>query len=227
MTALDPGAVEARLAALRERLDAAGGQRPVELVAVTKGFGADVVELALALGLRSVGENYAQELLAKHAELGPTPAGGPPRWHFLGRLQRNKVRQLAPVVAVWESVDRPALADEIARRAPGATVLVQANLSGEPQKGGVPLEEVPDLVARCRADGLDVVGLMGVGPTGPPERARSGFRALVALADELGLPVRSIGMSADLEVAVEEGATEVRVGRALFGERPARGVPPG
>ena len=99
---------------------------------------------------------------------------------------------------------------------------MQANLSGEPQKGGAELGAVPDLVERARRAGLDVVGLMGVGPAGGPEAARPGFRALVALADDLEIPVRSIGMSNDLDVALGEGATEVRLGTALFGPRPPR-----
>jgi uncharacterized pyridoxal phosphate-containing UPF0001 family protein len=111
---------------------------------------------------------------------------------------------------------------EIAKRAPGAAVLVQVNLSGETQKGGCDRSAVPELVAEARAAGLDVRGLMGVGPAGEPEAARAGFRWLVDRAAELDLPERSIGMSADLEVAVQEGATMIRVGRDLFGPRPPR-----
>lgn len=220
---VDPVAVAERLARLEQRIETSGAGRHVAILAVTKGFGADAVRAALGLGLTAVGENYAQELVAKAAELEAGPvAGVVPTWHFLGRLQRNKVRHLAPIVAVWESVDRPELVAEIARRAPGAVVMIQANLSGEPQKGGAPLDEVPDLVSRARDAGLVVEGLMGVAPTGEPERARPGFAALVALADRLDLSQRSIGMSADIEVAVQEGATLVRVGTALFGPRPPR-----
>jgi len=185
---------------------------------VTKGFGIDAVEAALGAGLVDLGENYAQELLEK------APGHPRVRFHFIGRLQRNKVRPLAPLVALWQSVDRLELAREIARRAPGAAVLVQINLSGEPQKGGCAPGEVAALVAAARDLGLDVQGLMGVGPAGPREAARPGFRELVALADRLDLPVRSIGMSADLEVAVQEGATMVRVGTDLFGPRPGGGA---
>lgn len=228
--AVDPVAVAERLAVLRARIAVAAGAggREVAVVAVTKGFGADAVRAALGLGLTAVGENYAQEAVAKAADLAADPVPGvAPAWHFLGRLQRNKVRHLAPFVAVWESVDRAELVDEIAGRAPGAVVFVQANLSGEAQKGGAPLVEVPALVARARAAGLAVEGLMGVAPAGDPEVARPGFAALVALADRLDLPERSIGMSADLEVAVEEGATMVRVGTGLFGPRPPRPSTPG
>jgi PLP dependent protein len=223
VSAVEPAAVGERLARLRERIAAAGGGRDVGIVAVTKGFGADAVRVALGLGLTAIGENYAQEAVAKAAELADDPVpGAEPAWHFLGRLQRNKVRHLAPFVAVWESVDRAELVDEIAKRAPGAVVFVQANLSGEDQKGGAALDAVPELVARARTAGLRVEGLMGVAPAGDPEQARPGFAALVALADRLDLPQRSIGMSADLEVAVQEGATLVRVGTALFGPRPPR-----
>ncbi len=217
---IDPEAVARRLEVLRDRIERASRGRPVEVVAVTKGFGVDAVEVALDLGLTLVGENYAQELMAKAEVVAATAPA--PVWHFLGRLQRNKVRPLAPFVALWQSVDRSELLGEIARRAPGASVLVQVNLSGEPQKGGAAVDEIPGLVAHGRSLDLDVRGLMGVGPAGSPEDARPGFRALVALADQLELPVRSIGMSADVEVAVEEGATLVRVGTALFGPRPAR-----
>jgi pyridoxal phosphate enzyme (YggS family) len=223
VTTVDPAEVSARLDRVRARIDGAAGGRAVGIVAVTKGFGADAVRAALGLGLAMVGENYAQELVAKAAALDAEPVDGTtPSWHFLGRLQRNKVRQVAPLVSVWESMDRVELLDEVARRAPGATVLVQANLSGEPQKGGAPLDGVPDLVAHARDLGLAVDGLMGVGPAGDPDGTRAGFRALVALADELGLEQRSIGMSDDLEVAVQEGATLVRVGRDLFGPRPPK-----
>jgi pyridoxal phosphate enzyme (YggS family) len=217
---VDPAAVAARAAGLRSRIDDLADGRAVRILAVTKGFGPDAVDAALAAGLQAVGENYAQELIAK-AEL-LAARGVHPTWHFLGRLQRNKVRHLAALVSVWESLDRVELVDEVARRAPGAAVLVQANLSGEPRKGGAPLGEVAALVARAQASGLEVRGLMGVGPAGAPELARPGFRDLVSLADDLGLAERSIGMSADLEVALSEGATEVRVGTALFGPRPPR-----
>lgn len=220
------GQVAERLAAVRDRIAACGGPGVirtdgVEILAVTKGFGVAHAQAAAACGLDLLGENYAQEMLSK---VGPVGATADVSWHFLGRLQRNKVAALAPVVSVWQSVDRAPLVDAIARRAPGAAVMVQLNLSGEEQKGGVDPQEAPSLVAAARAAGLEVVGLMGVGPAGSPEAARPGFRRLVALAEELGLAQRSIGMSADLEVAVEEGSTMVRVGTALFGPRPTRPV---
>jgi hypothetical protein len=160
--------------------------------------------------------------VAKAAELTDIPPGAHLRFHFIGRIQRNKVRVLAPLISLWHSVDRIEVGREIAKRAPGAAVLVQLDISGEAQKGGCSLDGAPQLVAGLGELGLDVRGFMGMGPMGEPEEARPGFRRLVALADELALPERSMGMSADLEVAVEEGSTLVRVGRDLFGPRPPR-----
>jgi len=206
-----------RLAAVRQRIERAGGDAAnVAILAVTKGFGAEAVRMAMAAGLDEVGENYAQELVAKVEAM----AADQPRWHFIGRLQRNKVRKLAPSVHLWQSVDRIALGHEIAHHAPGAAVLVQVNVSAEPQKGGCDPNEVAELVRELRDLDLDVRGLMAVGPTGAPEAARPGYRQVRRLADDLGLDVRSMGMTGDLDVAVEEGSNLVRVGTALFGPRP-------
>lgn len=215
--------ISSRLAEVHQRIERAGGDpEAITVLAVTKGFGMDVARQAAAAGLTELGENYGQELEAKAAAWPDDPASPPVRWHFIGRLQRNKVRKLVPYVSLWQSVDRPEVAEEIARRQTGAAVLVQLDPSGEPNKGGCPPAEVPALVERCRSLQLDIRGLMAIAPAGPPERARPGFRALVKMADDLGLPERSIGMSGDLEVAVEEGSTMVRVGTALFGPRVRR-----
>ncbi|RMH77296.1 MAG: YggS family pyridoxal phosphate-dependent enzyme [Actinomyces sp.] len=215
---VDAALVAERLAGVRSRLEAAGGG-DVRIVAVTKGFGPDAVEAAVAAGLDDIGENYAQECVAKLEAAHPIRR---PRVHFIGRLQRNKVRRLAGVVDVWQTIDRPELGRELARRAPGARVLVEVNISGEAAKGGVEPAAAPRLVGELGELGLDVVGLMGIGPLAEPEAARPGFRLLRGLVDELGLAECSMGMSADLEVAVQEGSTMVRIGRALFGERPPR-----
>jgi len=185
--------VAERLEAVRARIAAAGGT-DVRVVAVTKGFGPDAIEAAVAAGCQDVGENYAQEAVTKlQAVRGPVP-----RVHFIGHLQTNKVKQLAPVVDVWQSVDRPAAVEAIERHAPpGTVVLVQV------------------------AAGLHVAGLMAIGRAGEPADARPGFRLLRHLVDDLGLAECSMGMTADLEVAVEEGSTMVRVGTALFGPRAA------
>ncbi len=211
---IDPAEVVRRLGLVRERLEAAGGAG-IGIVAVTKAFSADAIVAATAAGLSDVGESYAQECLAKLEALTYRP-----RVHFIGGLQRNKVKKLAAVVDVWQSVDRVDLGLEIAKRAPGATVMVQVDLSGEVTKGGCRRDQVGDLVGRLRDEGLDVVGLMGIGPLGDPEAARPGFRTLRALVDLLDLAECSMGMSGDLEVAVEEGSTMIRVGTDLFGPRP-------
>ena len=195
--------------------------RGVDVLAVTKGFGADAIDAAVAAGCRRIGENYAQELLDKLRQRDESVPM--PEIHFIGRLQSNKVRSLAGVVDVYESVDRPSLVNAIARRSPGARVLVQVDTTGAPGKGGCPLGEAENLVAAADDAGLRVEGLMTVGPTeGGPAAARDGFRAVRALTTQLGLRVCSMGMTDDLEVAVEEGSTQVRVGTALFGWRDAR-----
>jgi PLP dependent protein len=216
----------ARVAEVRERIRAAAPDPDrVTLVAVTKGFGAAVVRDALAAGLADIGASYVQELVAKADELAdePGPAGAGPRWHAIGRLQRNKVRKAAPHVALWHSVDRLALGAEIARFAPGAAVLVQVNVAGEATKGGCEPAEVPALVDGLADRGLDVRGIMAMAPAGPPEGARPVFNAARELRDRLGLPEASMGMTDDYEVALSEGATIVRVGRGLFGPRPLEG----
>ncbi|HEX5366016.1 MAG TPA: YggS family pyridoxal phosphate enzyme [Acidimicrobiales bacterium] len=222
-----------RLDALRRRIaGAAPDPSAVRLVAVTKGFGIATVREALGAGLVDLGESYVQELVGKaiqveaerdEAERAGRPVAGPlPRWHAVGRLQRNKVRRAAPFVALWHSVDRLSLGVEIARRAPGAAVLVQVS-SGEPQKGGCEPAMAPGLVGGLRDLGLDVRGIMVVAPYGPPELGRPAFRAAHDLRDRLGLTELSMGMTDDLEVALQEGATLVRVGRGLFGPRPSQG----
>lgn len=209
-----------RLDALRAELGAVERRwsHPVEVVAVTKGFDAGAVEAAHAAGLTTIGENYAQEVLAKRAAIESLGMD----LHFIGRLQSNKVRQLTGLVSRWSSIDRASVLREVARRDPGAAVLIQVNTTGEAHKGGCEPAAVADLVGAARDGGLAVTGLMTVGPTdGGAEAARPGFRLLRTLVDDLGLEVCSMGMSADLAVALEEGSTEVRVGTRLFGPRPA------
>jgi uncharacterized pyridoxal phosphate-containing UPF0001 family protein len=220
------------LASARSRIaDAGATPSAVRVVAVTKGFGPEAVAAALGAGIDDVGENYAQELLGKHRAL----TGGDRRaelaghgatrlrWHFLGSVQRNKVAQLAPVVACWQGVARAAEGEAIARRRPGATVLVEVDLTGAPGRNGCAADEVPGLVAGLRRLDLDVRGLMTVAPR---DRGAAGaaFRAVRRLADDLELPERSMGMSDDYVLAVREGSTMVRLGRALFGDRPPRRV---
>jgi pyridoxal phosphate enzyme (YggS family) len=215
MARFDPADVRASLQRVRDRIVAAGGDDSVAVLAVTKGFGPEAVEAAIAAGCRMIGENYAQELVAKRSATADAEV------HFIGQLQTNKVRQIAGLVQVYETVDRDRLALEIARRDPGARVLAQVDTTGELGKGGCPIERLDELVAVIRGAGLDLRGLMTVGPTeGGPEAARPGFRAVREAVERLGLTVCSMGMSDDLEVAVEEGSTQVRLGTALFGPRP-------
>lgn len=200
-------------ARIRERTD-----RRVTVIAVTKAFGVEAVRAAVAAGCRDIGENYAQELVDKMREYGDHDR---PTVHFIGRLQSNKVKMLAPVVDVWQSVDRASLVDEIARRAPGARIFVQVNATGEADKGGCDPGLVPELVETARARGLRVEGLMVVGPTdGDPQRTATAFTKVAALAREVGVSELSMGMSDDLDLALDAGSTMVRIGSAIFGGRP-------
>lgn len=205
---------------VRQRIRLAGGDTErVRIVAVTKGFGAEAIEAALEAGCRDIGENYAEELIAKVGE------GSGARVHFLGPVQRNKIPRLAALVDVWQGIDREEEALAIRSRAPGAELLVQVDLSppGLEGRAGVPVDAVAELVERLRGSGREVVGLMAVGPP-PPDDPAPGFRRVAEIARSLGLPEVSMGMSDDLEAAVAAGSTMVRVGRALFGDRPR---PPG
>ena len=216
MTPVDPDDVAIRAAALRARLRDAGGA-DVTVVAVTKTFDAGAIDAAVAAGFTDVGESYAQETLAKLPDVASAPT-----LHFIGQLQRNKVRHLAPHIDVWQSVDRPELATEIAKRAPGARIMLQVDISGEDTKGGVDTADLDALLAHAADLGLDVVGLMGVAILAEPEAARPGFRRLRSLVDTHGLEHCCMGMTADLEIAVQEGSTMIRVGTQLFGERARR-----
>lgn len=212
--------VAVALAEVRERIAAAAqraGRDPasVRLVGASKTVAVEQLVEALDAGLVDLGENRAQELLAKAPALARRPH--PPTWHFVGQLQRNKVTGLVPWVAWWHSVDRLSLGEAIARRSPGARVLVEVNLGEEPRKGGChPIATAP-LVRGLSDLGLDVVGLMAVAPK-EGERRRW-LAALRELATPLQLRELSMGMSDDFEAAIEEGATMVRVGRAIFGAR--------
>ena len=219
MSSLDLLVAE-RLATVRDRIARAGGNE-VTVLPVTKTFGIEACFASFAAGCSDVGENYTQEIVSKLGSV-DRPFGV----HFIGQLQSNKIRQLAPIVSVYESLDRRSLVAELAKRVPGVGVLIQVAASAEPGKGGCALNEVPALVAHAQDAGLDVRGLMTVGPTnGGPEAARHGFRVVRQLLDRLGLSVCSMGMTNDLEVAVQEGSTQVRIGSALFGERPPAGAP--
>jgi pyridoxal phosphate enzyme (YggS family) len=208
---------------VRARIAAAArgaGRDPdaVRLVAATKTVPAEQVSEAVALGVTDVGENRAQELLAKADALATAPDV---HWHFLGRLQRNKVRSIAGKVTWWQSVDREALGVAIARHAPGAQVLVEVNVALEPQKGGCAPTDAPGLADALRRLGLRVEGLMTIPPAG--DDPRPWFATLRELGGDLGVHHLSMGMTDDYEIAVEEGATMVRIGRGIFGARRSSG----
>jgi hypothetical protein len=242
----DAERVAARLAAVQGRIAAAArragrGEGEITLVGVAKRQPAERVAAACRAGLRCVGESYLQEARARIPRVRALLAesGIPaPRWHFVGRLQRNKAREVARRFDVVESVDREELGRELERgaqeREGPLEVLLQVDLSGEPRKGGVAPEALPELLAASAGwTHLRVVGLMAIpAAASDPEASRPAFARLRALRDGLrarpaGASLRelSMGMSADFEVAIEEGATWVRVGTALFGARedaPAR-----
>lgn len=237
---MSDAAVAERLAAVRQRIAAAAlrASRPAQeitLVGVAKRQSAARVVAGVRAGLTHVAESYAQEAREKIPQVlrALEQAGlASPRWHFVGRLQRNKARLVAPLFDVVETLDRASLGDELDRRVRAAdrrlAVLLQVNVSSEAQKGGVAPEALPELLAASAAwPSLDVVGLMALPEAqSAPERARPAFAKLRELRDTLrtrpgGERLRelSMGMSADFEVAVEEGATLVRVGTAIFGPR--------
>jgi uncharacterized pyridoxal phosphate-containing UPF0001 family protein len=209
--------VAARLAVVQRRIEQAGGDpEQIRVIAVTKGFGPKAVSAAHAVGLLDVGENYAAELQSK----APGPVGT--RWHFLGAIQRNKVKSLAPLVDLWQGVTRFSEGARIAQFAPGARVLIQVDTSGGlPGRNGCPPTEVAALAESLGTLDLSLEGLMTVAPPGQSEAAPA-FQSVSRLADSLGLAERSMGMTEDLEAAVAAGSTMVRIGRALFGERPAK-----
>jgi len=211
---IDANEVADRVAHVRSVISAAGGAE-VALIAVTKSFEIDALRAASNAGCDGVGENYAQELLEK-ISLGLTSIDV----HFIGALQSNKVRSLAGHIALWQSVDRDSVVDELGRRAPGASILIQVDTTQEPSKGGVVPAELDALRTRAESRGLNVKGLMTIGPTdGTPEECEKSFGMLRQLVNEQGLSVCSMGMSADYPIAVACGSTMVRVGSGLFGDR--------
>lgn len=226
--------ISANIDRIRERIVAAcrrSDRQPedVTLVAVAKTFPADRVAEAVRAGIADVGENYVQEALVKRTAL----AGESIRWHFIGHLQSNKVRQVADWVHLVHALDSPSLAHELNIRAERAgriiEALVEVNTTGEESKFGLPPERVPGFIRSLEPLAhIRIVGLMTIGPFLPdPEGSRPMFRALRLLRDEIAptagrnveLRHLSMGMTGDFEVAIEEGATLVRIGTAIFGSR--------
>jgi len=210
--------VEQNLRAVREMIERAGrNPDDVTIVAVTKGFGPDVCRAALSAGLTVLGENRVHEALTKMSEVEGA------EWHLIGHLQTNKARMAAGRFQLIQSVDSLRLAEHIARIEPSQPVLVEVNVSREPQKSGVTPEETAALATEI-AKRLDLKGLMAMGPSqGDPTQA---FEELRRLRDDAqqkigrALPVLSMGMSGDFEAALRAGSTMLRLGQVLFGPRP-------
>lgn len=211
--------VRENLASVRERIERAGGQpNEITIVAVTKGFGPDVCRQALDAGLKTLGENRVQEALQKMEAV----AGA--EWHLIGHLQTNKVRQAAGRFALIQSVDSRRVAEAVAAIDAAQSVLVEVNVARETQKTGVAVDAAGAVIDEV-AEMLDLRGLMAMGPTsGDPTQAFVELRKLRDEAEQrLGkaLPILSMGMSGDFEAAVKAGSTMLRLGRVLFGPRPA------
>lgn len=210
-------AVRARVASACARAGRSAGE--VTLVAVTKVFPADFVEQAVAAGITDVGENRVQEARDKKPLV-----HGSARWHLIGHLQSNKAKDAVRLFDMIQTVDSLDLAQKIARAAEAAgkrqEILLQVNAGGEEQKSGASPRDVNALARELRGmAALDLRGLMTIPPIGTAEESRRYFRELRAMRDALGLEQLSMGMSDDFEIAIEEGATIVRVGRAIFGSR--------
>src|SRR5919109_3402750 len=224
-----PG-LPARLAAVRDAVarhqEAGGWSHPVRIVAVSKGHGTEAVRAAMEGGLSDIGENRVQEALQKQQELTDLTVD----WHLIGTLQRNKAKHVVGRFVLIHSVDRVDLAAELERRSlpgPRQPILVQVNCSAEPQKGGVEPASLPALLEQLRAmEHLEVRGLMTMSAlTEDRAEQRRAFRLLRELREQSEraghrLPELSMGMSGDYPIAVEEGATMIRLGTILFGERP-------
>jgi len=223
-----PVDIRANIENVRERIAKAAeraGRDPSEilLVGATKQVPVERIREAIACGLTDFGENYVQEAIPKIEQIGHGV-----RWHFIGSLQRNKAKHVVGRFCLVHSVDSLELGAELGRRASAAglviPVLVEVNVGGESTKSGVPPEEALELIEKLRSvQGISVSGLMGIPPpTADPEQARPYFRTLKSLFDQLDNECRqylSMGMSADFEQAIEEGANLVRIGTSIFGPR--------
>jgi len=216
--------VRANIEQVRERIARAAersGRRgeDVLLIGVSKTMPADRVRAAIEGGIPALGENRVQEAKTKVAALGHSVP-----WHLIGHLQTNKVKDALALFDVIHSVDRLPLAEEIERRAASANravdTMIEVNLGAEPAKSGVLPDALAAFVDHVRTlPHLNVRGLMAIPPVGAPEDTRPWFRSLRKLGEAHGFAALSMGMSADYEVAIEEGATMVRVGTAIFGPR--------
>lgn len=196
----------------------------VKLIAVSKVQPYESIRTLYEAGHRDFGENYVQELVEK-AERAKADGLLEIRWHFIGHLQTNKVKILLPHVTMIHGIGSLKLAQEISKRSDSRKIsgLIEVNLDGQDSKSGIQIPELRDLVAATRAlPNLDLQGLMGIPAPARPAGAREAFHRLAALGAELGLSIFSMGMTSDFADAIAEGATFVRVGTAIFGERSPR-----
>lgn len=210
-------AVERRIVAACDRCDRR--REEITLVAVTKTFPAAVVDAAIAAGATDIGENRVQEARDKKAVVAAAA-----RWHLIGHLQSNKAKDAVRLFDTIHTIDSVELAEKLARAAASAgkrqDVLIEVNIGREPQKSGIDPAEVSSVAAAIqRIDSLSLLGLMTIPPIGEAEAIRPYFRELRKIKEDLGLAHLSMGMTDDFEVAIEEGATIIRVGRAIFGSR--------
>ena len=189
------------------------------IVAVTKGFGVQAVIAANKAGIDDIGENYAQEMVTKKEMLTNADLNATPRWHFIGNLQRNKVKKIYRHVFLWQSVNSVPLGEEIIKRCKEPQLLVQVNMTGAKNQGGLPPSEAPRFVERLREKNVNVMGLMTIGDHGDREATLNHFQNLKTMANALDLPECSMGMSNDYDLALEAGATILRLGTAIFGNR--------
>jgi pyridoxal phosphate enzyme (YggS family) len=227
---LRPEEIRQNLASIEMRIAAACARarrqrEDVTLIAVSKTFPAEAVDAAVAGGVRHVGENRVQELRDKIAAVQSRPT-----WHLIGHLQSNKAKDAARLFDVIQTIDSLELAQKVSRAAAvegkAMRVMIEVNIAAEPQKTGILSQGVAALAQSIAPlPGLDLIGLMTIPPIGTAEESRPWFRRLRELRDSLSaeLPAKlrdlSMGMSEDFEVAIEEGATMIRVGRAIFGSR--------
>ena len=212
-TGSDYEKIQDRLEEINE-IVAAKAQNQVNLIAVTKGFTHEEVNVATELGIKNFGENYAQELLAKNPLVNAEIS-----WHYIGQLQSNKVRKVSHLVDVWHSVTSLKLAREIHNRNDQAKILLQVSVLGPSNSKGFEAEELPDLIFQLRDENIDVSGLMTMGVPGDTIATRFVFERLRKLADTFELSECSMGMSDDFEIALESGSSMIRIGSAIFGNR--------
>ena len=185
------------------------------LLPVTKGFGAREVQAMLEVGLTKIGESYAQEILEKRKMITDNRIA----WHMIGGVQRNKVRKLSETVDLWHSVDRKELITEISKYQKNSKILIQVSLNDRHKQGGCSPENVPDLIEFASDKGINVEGLMTIGVDQDIDATKNVFAELGKLSEKMGLKEISMGMSNDFEIAIDYGATILRVGRSIFGER--------